>query len=485
MPITHQFQSGRGDNGDPGAVQPSHWDALHVLTGTLAALDQVAPTPNVFFSYDGNNAIQLVAKSTIATIFSPAFTGVPTAPTALQTVNSTQIATTEYVQTAITNLIGGAPGALNTLNELAIAINGDASFSATVTAALGVRLRVDAAQGLNGTQQAQGRANLGLGSAALLTAGTGANNALQLDGSAKLPAVDGSQLTGVLPTGALLYGAAQVLTDAQKLQALANLGVPFECGRLVFVSATALRFAPFYGDLIKIWGQVYRIPSTGIVGLSNSNAYVNGVAGQALAPNTLYYVYAFMNAVVMTADFCTTGHAPSAAGGNVGTETISGGNDSRSLIGMVYTNGSAQFSSALVATWFNRRTRALGSAVVNVASPGQYPQEIGGGSGVNSPGLRVYFLVWGDESEVEADAMANVSVSGAPVNVGAQMAFDGAVGGAQTQQYVTVNNNQYLGATGVSGALSEGLHYAVLFGGHNAGTVSYASAQTMVSGVRG
>lgn len=41
------------------------------------------------------------------------------------------------------------------------------------------------------------RTNLGLGSAALLTAGTSANNAVQLDGSAKLPAVDGSQLTGL------------------------------------------------------------------------------------------------------------------------------------------------------------------------------------------------------------------------------------------------------------------------------------------------
>ena len=41
------------------------------------------------------------------------------------------------------------------------------------------------------------RATLGLGSAAVLTAGTSANNVVQLDGSAKLPAVDGSQLTGL------------------------------------------------------------------------------------------------------------------------------------------------------------------------------------------------------------------------------------------------------------------------------------------------
>jgi len=41
------------------------------------------------------------------------------------------------------------------------------------------------------------RSNLGLGTAATLTAGTSANNAVQLDGNSKLPAVDGSQLTGL------------------------------------------------------------------------------------------------------------------------------------------------------------------------------------------------------------------------------------------------------------------------------------------------
>ena len=49
---------------------------------------------------------------------------------------------------------------------------------------------------------ATARTSLGLGSAAVLTAGTSANNAVQLDGSARLPAVDGSQLTNLPATGA-------------------------------------------------------------------------------------------------------------------------------------------------------------------------------------------------------------------------------------------------------------------------------------------
>ena len=43
------------------------------------------------------------------------------------------IATESYVTTAISNLVDGAPGALDTLNELAAALADDASFSTTIT----------------------------------------------------------------------------------------------------------------------------------------------------------------------------------------------------------------------------------------------------------------------------------------------------------------------------------------------------------------
>ena len=56
--------------------------------------------------------------------------------------------------------IGAAPAALDTLEELAAALNNDASFAASTTTALGNRVRVDAAQAFSAPQQTQGRANL-------------------------------------------------------------------------------------------------------------------------------------------------------------------------------------------------------------------------------------------------------------------------------------------------------------------------------------
>lgn len=49
-------------------------------------------------------------------------------------------ATESYVDTAVSNLVDSAPGALNTLNELAAALGDDASFSTTITTSIGTKL---------------------------------------------------------------------------------------------------------------------------------------------------------------------------------------------------------------------------------------------------------------------------------------------------------------------------------------------------------
>jgi hypothetical protein len=64
---------------------------------------------------------------------SPALTGNPTAPTQAPGTNNTTIANTAFVTAAIAALINGAPGALDTLEEIANALNDDANLYTTLT----------------------------------------------------------------------------------------------------------------------------------------------------------------------------------------------------------------------------------------------------------------------------------------------------------------------------------------------------------------
>ena len=63
-----------------------------------------------------------------------------TATTQAASDNSTKLATTAYVTTALANLVDSAPGTLNTLNELAAALGDDANFSTTVTNSIATKL---------------------------------------------------------------------------------------------------------------------------------------------------------------------------------------------------------------------------------------------------------------------------------------------------------------------------------------------------------
>lgn len=82
---------------------------------------------------------EVAGRGFFAMLASPAFTGAPTAPTAGSGANTNQIATTAFVKLALDALINAAPGALDTLKELADAIGDDANYAATVSANLAAK----------------------------------------------------------------------------------------------------------------------------------------------------------------------------------------------------------------------------------------------------------------------------------------------------------------------------------------------------------
>ena len=83
-----------------------------------------------------------VITETYLTKDSPELQGTPTAPTPAPNNNSNQVATTSYVDLAISSLVNSSPEALDTLNELATALGNDPNFATTITNSLSEKVAI-------------------------------------------------------------------------------------------------------------------------------------------------------------------------------------------------------------------------------------------------------------------------------------------------------------------------------------------------------
>ncbi|MFP2557878.1 phage tail protein [Escherichia coli] len=167
-------------------VQAAITALINGAPATLDTLKEIAAAINndPKFSTTINNALALKAP-----LSSPALTGTPTAPTAAQSVNNTQIATTAFVKSAIAAMVGSAPAALDTLNELAAALGNDPNFATTMLNALAGKQPLDnTLTNLSGKDVAGLLAYLGLGEAAKLPAISGS---LSSSGWIKIPVIEG------------------------------------------------------------------------------------------------------------------------------------------------------------------------------------------------------------------------------------------------------------------------------------------------------
>lgn len=165
--------------------------------------------------------------------------------------------------------------------------NADGTAFENATLATGVvSLPLPVADGGTGSGNAAGaRANLGLasgatttvGTAAVLNAGTGANNLVQLDGTGKLPAVDGSALTGLASVPSL-----SVVDQAVTLDATVD-GIK---GKIIRFTASSTNLnLPAVAGAAGAWCWVYNAAATGDITLNPNGAEtLDGFATRLLRP---------------------------------------------------------------------------------------------------------------------------------------------------------------------------------------------------------
>jgi len=115
-----------------------------LMDSELAGIAAVKATTGTFLTADQTKLDGIAASANNYTLPSASVTvvgGVELATTGETTTgtDTARAVTPAGVQAAIDALIGGAPGALDTLNELAAAIGDDASYASTITTALGLK----------------------------------------------------------------------------------------------------------------------------------------------------------------------------------------------------------------------------------------------------------------------------------------------------------------------------------------------------------
>lgn len=229
--------------------------------------------------------------------------------------------------------------------------------------------------------------------------------------------------------------------------------------RLGIVSATSIKLSPCDGNNLIINGVPRQIPAAGVT-------MTNG----GMSINALYYIYAAWTGSAIALEFDATGHSTDPA---TGVE-VKTGDATRTLVGMVYVNGSAQFGDGpavrLVASWFNRRS--VGGSVMSSGA-------LSFSSVLNteiSTGVRILFLNWANEA-VDVKVTGQYTNTTATQSVSIQSYVDAAAYGNICATYIPASGVGMTYATSNSltpaGAyLAEGFHTASVYGSVTANTGS-------------
>jgi len=236
---------------------------------------------------------------------------------------------------------------------------------------------------------------------------------------------------------------------------------PAQC-RLAKVGANVV-ISPFNGNKIVIGGFSYAIPSAGV-----------SLAPTGLTVGTLYYIYAYINAGVITLEASTTSHSTDTSNG----VEIKTGDNTRSLVGMVRPITGPAFADTItqrfVRSYYNRPSISTLNAFTATRSTASLSF-----AEVNTE-IRSEWLQWADE-------IPSASIQGSANNTNANIYTLTAIGWDGTPDANT--SNSLASATGLQGncsttgyksGLAEGYHYVTLMGANSA-----ASTANWLSGVAG
>jgi len=219
--------------------------------------------------------------SGFAPLSSPGLTGTPTAPLAVTGTNTTQIATTSFVQQELNVLTTGAPSALNTLDELAAALGDDANYAATITTALSNKAPIanPTFTGTVGgiTKSMVGLENVDNTSDANKPVSTATQTALDLKLNSNSPSVD--------------YYIANSGSGAYLVNGVSNGLITFEKGKKYRIHVNAAGH-PFWIQTVSGAYSSGNVYSTGITNGGTQAGYILVELPQN-APDNLYYACEF------------------------------------------------------------------------------------------------------------------------------------------------------------------------------------------------